>query len=312
MSKIIVSGSTAFDNIMQSNTNIKDHLVNKELSNINISYLVSELKKEKGWTGSNIAFNLSLLWAESTLLTSIWKDFEFSDLIKDNVDLQYVHISDKKLTANSYITVDSNDNQITAFYPWAMGESCEMKELSNIDSEYAIVSANHVNIMIKHLKLFNNLWIKTFFDPGQQITQISKDDLLECFKYSNFIILNEYEYEVIKKRSELTDWEMIDTFDNMILTYWVKWSKIFDRNYNIIEIHWVENPDFVDSTWAWDAYRAWLLKWLNDWYSWESSARIWSILSSISTWKLWAQNHFIDWKQFSNLYSQTFWESLEK
>jgi len=46
MNKVIVSGSTAFDNIMHSDANIKEHLVEKEMGNINISYLVSELKKE--------------------------------------------------------------------------------------------------------------------------------------------------------------------------------------------------------------------------------------------------------------------------
>jgi hypothetical protein len=31
MNKIIVSGSTAYDNIMRSDTNIKEHLVEKEM-----------------------------------------------------------------------------------------------------------------------------------------------------------------------------------------------------------------------------------------------------------------------------------------
>lgn len=312
MSKIIVSWSTAYDNIMHSNTNLKEHLVEKEMWNINISYLVDDLKKENGWTGLNIAYNLALLWAESILLTSVWDDFIFSDFIKSNVNLDYIHISKDKLTARSYITTDRNDNQITAFYPWAMEDSCEIDYFKDENAYFAIISANHVNIMKKHLKLFKEKWVKTFFDPGQQITEMSKEDLEYCFRLSNYIILNEYEYEVIKHRAEKTDEDMIWMFEYMILTYWVKGSKIFDRNYNIIEVHWVKNPSFVDATWAWDWYRAWLLKWLNDWYSWEKSARIWAVLASLSTWEFWAQNHFINWKQFKFLYEQTFNESLEK
>ena len=310
MSKVIVSGSTAFDNIMHSDTNIKDHLTEKEMWNINISYLVSELKKENWWTGSNIAYNLALLWAESILLTSVWNDYVFSDFMKQNVNLEYINVSRNKLTARSYITTDKYENQVTAFYPWAMEDSCQINYLRDEDAKYSIISANHVSTMKKHLKLFKEKWVKTLFDPGQQITQMTKEDLEYCFELSDYIILNEYEYEVIKTRSEKTDWDMIEMFEHMILTYWVKWSKIFDRNYNIVEVHWVENPDFIDATWAWDAYRAWLLKWLNDWYSWEQSARIGAVLASLSAWEYWAQNHFIDWKQFQNLYSQTFWESL--
>ena len=310
MTKIIVSGSTAFDNIMHSNTNIKDHLVEKEMWNINISYIVSDLKKENWWTWSNIAYNLALLGTESILMTSVWSDYIFSDFIKENVNLDYVNISKTKLTARSYITADKYENQITAFYPWAMEDSCEIWYLRDEDAKYGIVSANHIPTMKNHLKVFKEKGIKTLFDPGQQITQMTKEDLEYCFSLSDYIILNEYEYEVIKVRAEKTDAEMIEWFERMILTYWVKWSKIFDNNYSILEIHWVENPDFVDATWAWDAYRAWLLKWLNDWYSWETSARIWAVLASLSTWEFWAQNHFIDWKQFSNLYRETFWEEL--
>lgn len=310
MNKIIVSGSTAYDNIMHSTTNLKDHLLEKEMWNINVSYMVSELKKEAWGTWLNIAYNIWLLWTNSILLSSIWKDFVFSDFIKENVNTDYVHVSDEKLTASSYITTDKNNNQVTAFYPWAMEDSCEIDYFKDEAATYAIVSANHIELMKKHLKFFKEKGIKTFFDPGQQITQMTKEDLEFCFEYSNYIILNEYEYEVIKQRAEKTDWDMIGMFEKMILTYWVKGSKIFDRNYNIIEIHWVENPDYVDSTWAWDAYRGWLLKWLNDWYDWETSARIWAVLASLSAWEFWAQNHFIDWKQFSMLFEQTFWVEL--
>ncbi len=311
MSKVIVSGSTAFDNIMHSGTDIKEHLSEKKMGNVHISYIVSKLKKENWWTGSNISYNLALLWCESILLTSVWKDYIFSDFMKENTVLDYINISKDNLTARSYITNDKFDNQITAFYPWAMNDSCHIKYIKDENIKYSIVSANDITTMKNHLNLFKKKWIKTLFDPWQQITQMTKQDLEYCFNLSDYIILNEYEYEIIKKVSEKNDWEMIEMFEYMILTYWIKWSKIFDRNYNIIEIHWIENPRFLDATWAWDAYRAGLLKWLNDDYDWEQSARIWAVLASLSTWEYWAQNHFIDWKQFSNLYRETFWESLK-
>jgi hypothetical protein len=104
---------------------------------------------------------------------------------------------------------------------------------------------------------------------------------------------------------------MIESFSKMIITYWVDGSKIYESNYNVTEIFWVENPDFLDSTWAWDAYRAWLLSWLNKWYSWENSAKMWSILASICTASNWAQNHFINLKQFKTLYIETYWEDFD-
>ncbi len=312
MKKIVVSGSTAYDNIMYSNTNLKDHIVWKKMSNINVSYLVSNLSKEIWWTWLNISYNLALLWTKSFLFSSVWNDFIFSSFIKKNVNLDYVNISKNKLSSRSYITTDNKTNQITAFFPWAMEDSSEILTFSWDDVKYSIVSANNIDSMKKHLELLHSKWIKTLFDPWQQITQMTKSDLEYCFSYSNYIILNEYEYEVIKKISQKTDWDMIASFDFMILTYWLRWSKIFDKNYNIIEVHWIENPNFVDPTWAWDAYRAWLLKGLNDWYSLENSAKMWALLSSLSTEKFWSQNHSINWQDFLILYKETFWENLDK
>jgi len=310
MTKILVSGSTAYDNIMLANTNLKEHLAKKDMWNINISYIISNLEKQNWWTWANISYSLALLWTKSILLSSVWKDYKFSDFFKENVDLSYIYESKEKFTARSYITKDNFNSQITAFYPWAMEESCKIDFIKNDDIKYWIVAPNHINTMKKHLKLFKDLWLKTFFDPGQQITQMTKNDLEYCFSYSDYIILNEYEYEIIKKQAEKTDEEMISWFEKMILTYWIKGSKIFDNNYNIIEVEWVENPDFLDNTWAWDAYRAGLLHWLNNGYDWQTSARIWAILASLSTWFYWAQNYNTNWEQLIFLYKQTFWEEL--
>ncbi len=310
MPQILVSWSTAYDNIMQSDTIIKNHIPNQDLEHMNISYLVSNLEKQEWGTWLNIVYNLSLLGEKSILLSSVGKDFVFSDFLKENVNLEYINYSDKYLTARSYITNDAHNNQITAFYPWAMQDSCQISNIKDEDVEYSIVSANHISVMKKHIKLFKEKWYKTFFDPGQQITQMTKEDLDYCFFYSDYIILNEYEYILIKQIAEKTDEEMIALFEKMILTYWIRWSKIFDRNYNIIEIPGVENSNYINATWAWDAYRAGLLKWLNSWYSWEISAKIWAVLASLSTEFFGWQNHFIDWKQFKELYKETFWEEL--
>jgi sugar/nucleoside kinase (ribokinase family) len=90
-----------------------------------------------------------------------------------------------------------------------MNDSCEIQFLKDDFVTYGIVAPNHIEVMKKHLKLFKESGVKTFFDPGQQITQMTKEELEYCFKYTDYIILNEYEYEVIKKQAEKTDEEMI-------------------------------------------------------------------------------------------------------
>jgi sugar/nucleoside kinase (ribokinase family) len=86
-----------------------------------------------------------------------------------------------------------------------MEDSCDIHVLRNETAIYGIVSANDINVMKIHLELLKDRGVKTFFDPGQQITQMTKQELEYCFAFSDYIILNEYEYEVIKKIVEKTD-----------------------------------------------------------------------------------------------------------
>jgi len=56
--------------------------------------------RQSGGTGMNISYNLALLGENPILLTSIGKDYIFSDFIKENVNLDFIHISAKKMTSS--------------------------------------------------------------------------------------------------------------------------------------------------------------------------------------------------------------------
>jgi sugar/nucleoside kinase (ribokinase family) len=174
---------------------------------------------------------------------------------------------------------------------------------------YAIVAPNKKETMFLHMKELKSLWVKTFFDPGQAIFSMNKQDLLESMHFSNYLILNDYEFNIFMDVSWLEKEEIIKFYDKVIITMWEKWSVILDNN-NEIFISSIKNFNVVDPTWAWDAYRAWLLTWLNKWYTWEASANIWSLLASNSLWCFWAQNHFIELKKFQKLYKEEFWDDI--
>lgn len=311
MAKIIVSWSITYDNIMLTNTNIKEGLSVHNDFWVNLSYQIDELKKEKWWTGLNISHNIALLGWEPILLSSIWFDFIFPDFITENVDIDSVFKSKDYLTANFYRTSDKDGNKLNAFYPWAICEWCKVDFKKKEDIKYWVVSTDFIANMLKNIKDFKKNWAKVFFNPGEQIHEMKKIDIVTCIENTDYLIVNYSEYESIKYKAQLTDEEMIDSFENIIITYWIRGSKIFDKNYNIIEVVWVENPDYKDSTWTWDAYVWWLIFWINEWYSWEVSAQIGAVLSSICSWYIWWQNHSIKWDNFQKLFEDTFWEKLD-
>ncbi len=317
MKDIIISGSTAYDYIIKYKWNFKNESLDNPGKKLNVSFLVEDYERETGWTGLNIAYNMALLLDEKTiLLSSIWSDFKFSDFIKENVNINYVHKTEMLLSATSHAMVDSWENQIIAFYPGAMenwDKPIVRDLIRDIWDSYSfwIVSPNKKEAMMLHLEEMYEYKITSFFDPGQQLSVMTKKDLENAMIWADYLIINEVEYEQFKKISEKTDEQIIDSFDKIIITYSSKGSKIISSVDNIINIPAVINYDIKDYTWAWDAYRAWLLVWLKNWNSWEKSAKLWAILSSYCLWTNWAQNHYITSKQIKMWFLEEFAEEIE-
>jgi len=310
MLKIAVNWNTAYDTILVSHNNLKDSYNNKDDSSIDISYVVSDIKEQLWWNALNISYNLALLWIKPKLFSAVWSDFIFPKFFEENVDLSSVYYSKTNKTAKSFITTDVNNSHINAFYLGAIMDNDKIACNVSEKFDYAIVTSNSVDSMLKKLHDFKKSWAKVFFDPGSQIIQMTKKDILESFKLADYLIVNKFEFDLIKKISEYTDSEIIEGFEKIIITYWLKWSKIFDQNYFLDEVEWVENENEIDSTWCWDAYRAGLIYGLSKWYTWKTSARLWAVLASVTAWKIGSQNHKIDAKLLEKLYFDTFWEEV--
>ena len=58
---ILVSGSMAYDRIMDFNGMFSEHILPDQLDNINVSFTVNSLTENFGGTAGNIAYSLSLL-----------------------------------------------------------------------------------------------------------------------------------------------------------------------------------------------------------------------------------------------------------
>ena len=58
---ILVTGSLAYDYIMDFPGHFKDHILPDKLHCINISFLVDKLKKQRGGCAANISYTLALL-----------------------------------------------------------------------------------------------------------------------------------------------------------------------------------------------------------------------------------------------------------
>jgi adenosine kinase len=168
--QIFVSGSLAYDRIMDFPGKFADHILPEKIHILNVCFV----------TAGNIAYNLSLLGESPLILAAAGKDFERYEawLSKHGISLSGIRFVEEELTAGAYITTDMGGNQITGFNLGAMKyPSLQQFEDVNPQETLAIVAAGNVEDMAAYCQSYRQLKIPYIFDPGQQISVLSGEQL---------------------------------------------------------------------------------------------------------------------------------------
>ncbi len=112
---IYVSGSMAYDRIMDFPGKFSDHILPDKIHILNVCFTVNGLVEKFGGTAGNVAYSLSLLGESPVILATIGKDYGryFDWLKKNRISVEGIKIINDEFTAGAYITTDKSDNQIT-------------------------------------------------------------------------------------------------------------------------------------------------------------------------------------------------------
>jgi len=311
--KTIIFGSIAYDNLMNFNGKFSDSILPEEISNLNVSFLLPNLKREFGGCAANIAYNLKLLNDNHTIYGSIGGlDCEpFLKKFKSlKIDLSGIKVVDDKYTAQAYIVTDNDKNQITLFHPGAMNEAhlCEFKPQEKEDY-LAIVSPNGKDAMHKFTNLLHKEKIDFIFDPGQGLPMFSKEELEDLIFKSNYLFLNEYEAKLLESKLKTPIKTLSKYVNFIVVTLGINGSKIYKNNDEML-INAVRTEKAIDPTGCGDAYRAGFLFSIKKNYSLEKSAKLSSIIAKFKVESIGPQNHFFDFDTLKKEYEVIYNDNL--
>jgi len=311
MKQIVVSGSSAYDILLHFDWSFKEQFSENTDSSVNMSILSPVFHKNHWWTWANICYNLALLWENSILLSSVWEDFSFSDIIRDKINLKYIHKEQFSPSSHSVIISDKTDNRITVFHSGAMNSASESK-FSYIEEKIwvSIISANDIWTMLEHAQESKKQGITTLIDPAQQVSQMSEEQLNRLLSYWDILIANHYEFAEIQKKVQKTGEDLISDFSYIIVTYWDQWSQLISPK-DTIHIPAITIADIEDTTWAWDAYRAWVLYSIIEWLDIKVWCQLWSILASYSTITSGSQQHHFSFWWIATDMKEKFWIDID-
>src|SRR3989344_8544131 len=216
---ITITGSLAFDHIMDFPGKFSDHIMPDKIHQINLSFLVNTLSKQKGGTAGNIAYNLALLKTSVGIVGMAGHDFpEYAKFLENSgVDISRIQTAQSSLTSSAFIMTDIADNQITAFYPGAMEDASKLS-LDGVATDFVVISPNNPEAMVKLVKQCQDLSIKYMLDPGMQLPALSPEDLKNMLNGAAILIGNDYEISLLKEKLSLNEEQLLNQVKILITT----------------------------------------------------------------------------------------------
>jgi len=306
--QIFVSGSLAYDRIMDFPGRFVDHILPEKIHILNVCFMVNGLKERFGGTAGNIAYNLALLGEKPVILATAGKDFApYREwLVRLGLPLTGIKEFPGDFTAGAYITTDLSDNQITGFNPGAMKYLSDYRfEGVDAAAAYAIVAPGGLEDMLVYTRAYQAAGLPYIFDPGQSIPAWEGGRLREMAAGARALIVNDYELEMFRQKTGLEEQELLELTPTLIVTRGEAGSYLCTAA-GRRQVPAVRPSQVQDPTGAGDAYRAGLLKGLVLGLSLEESACLGAVLASFCVEQQGTQEHRLEISQFWERYRENF------
>jgi adenosine kinase len=307
VTRILVCGSIAYDNIMVFRGRFKDHILADQIHILNVAFLVPDLRREFGGCAGNIAYGLKLLGGVPLVMGTVGEDaapyLERLDAL--GLAREHVRTIPGTLTAQAFITTDLDDNQITAFHPGAMNHSATNRIDGALDVALAIVAPDGREGMAAHVNDLASARIPFMFDPGQQLPAFAGPDLLAMIDAASYVAVNDYEGRLLVEKTGRGLEELARMVDALIVTKGAAGSTIYVGTQRH-EIPIVKPTELVDPTGCGDAYRAGLLYGIAAGRDWPATGRLASLMGAIKIAQRGGQNYRPTRDEIASLYERHF------
>ncbi|HEY1013075.1 MAG TPA: carbohydrate kinase family protein [Herpetosiphonaceae bacterium] len=311
--RIVVSGSIAYDYIMVFPGQFKDHILPDKVHVLSVSFLVETLKKMRGGTAPNIAYNLALLGAGPAVLGTVGQDFgEYSAwLSQRGVDTSLIEVIADDFTSSCFVNTDLSANQITAFYPGAMAHAHtqHIHELA-AKPDFVIIAPNDPAVMGQHADECRAQGIPYMYDPSMQAPRMTGEALKAGAAGARILIGNDYEFAMMAEKIGCTEDELRRLVPLTIVTKGAEGATIYADG-EVIEIPAADTPQVVDPTGAGDAFRAGFVRGFLGGLPLAVAGRMASLAAVYAIEQRGAQEHAYSAAEFVERYAENFGASPE-
>ena len=306
----LICGSIAWDTIMVFRDRFSNHIIPDRIHQLNVSFLVPDMRREFGGCAGNIAYNLKLLGDVGYPMATVGRDFgPYREwMARNQIPTDYIRVIATEHTAQAFITTDLDDNQITAFHPGAMQQAHANKvsQATEAAASIGIVAPDGRDGMLQHAEQFVAAGIPFIFDPGQGLPLFGAPELTRFIDQATWVAVNDYEWGLVQQKTGWNIGDVVKRVKALVITRGARGSVIHTSQGDDIEIPCAKASAIVDPTGCGDAYRAGLLHGLLHGLDWSTTGRIASLMGAIKIESLGTQNHKFTPAEFQARLKQNF------
>jgi adenosine kinase len=304
---IVVTGSIAYDYLMSFPGKFTEHFLPEHINRVSLSFLVDTMDKRRGGCAPNIAYTLALLGERPLLMATAGEDFgEYRQWLHGaGVDTAHVKQIDGKFCASFFCSTDVDNNQIASFYTGAMADAGQLSFRTIHDCGLAIIAPNDPGAMVQYAEECRTLRIPFIFDPGQQCARMSGDDLREGVTGAAIVVVNDYELELLRQKTGLSENDILTLAGALIVTRGELGSSVVTPD-SWIDVAAVAPHRIVDPTGVGDAFRGGLMKGIALGLPYESCAKMGSVAATYALEHLGGLSHSYTWDEFKRRYQEHF------
>jgi len=299
---IVVTGSIAYDYLMTFPGHFAEHFLPDEIEHLSVSFLVDEMRRQRGGVATNIAYSLALLGERPRVMGTAGQDFgEYRAWLEEQgVDTSLIRQEPDLFTASCFINTDRDGNQIVSFYTGAMARARELSfhdlELEEVD--LAVISPNDPVAMIGYAAECQDLGIPYLYDPSQQIIRLSGEDLRAGLQGCDLLVVNEYEFGMLREKTGLSAETIQSTPARAcVVTFGSEGTRIWAEG-RVYDIPIVPPERMDEPTGVGDAFRAGLIKGMALDLPWDLAGRMGALAATYTLEHFGPQSHHYTLAEF--------------
>jgi len=307
---LIITGSIAYDYIMDFPGSFSDHILPEQIHKINLSFIVKTFAKRRGGTAGNVSYTLGLLKTPHKLFSTAGSDFQEykQTLTKIGIDTSAVKVYKDTYTATGFGMTDKTNNQIWGFF-YGANEYVDQLKLKTVakKNDFVLIGPQGAKGCLSFIKQCLALKLPYMFDPGFILTQVSNEELTYGVEHATFLIGNDYEISLIKER--VKNYEIL-VKNKIVITTLGEKGALIEKNEEKITIKTVKPKQVADPSGAGDAWRGGFLAGLERNFDLKTCGQMGAVAGAYAVEQYGTQEHSYTKKAFTKRYKDAYNETL--